>query len=132
MCRPSSGRRRHRRRRAQVLQVVSFLALDLAVAVAAGVPCLRRFAVPDPGRVLVYAAEDAHPIVRRRLEAIAAGAQASGELDTQGSRSLATRVVSGDLDPGLVASCAKEVPSRKQDGERDEKRGRPSNVLTAA
>ena len=26
----------------------SFLALDLAVAVAAGVPCLRRFAVPDP------------------------------------------------------------------------------------
>src|ERR1700719_237139 len=26
----------------------SFLALDLAVAVAAGVPCLRRFAVPMP------------------------------------------------------------------------------------
>src|SRR5215831_16506794 len=52
----------------------SFLALDLAVAVAAGVPCLRRFAVPDPGRVLLYAAEDAHPIVRRRLEGIAAAA----------------------------------------------------------
>jgi len=50
----------------------SFLALDMAVAVAAGVPCLRRFAVPDPGRVLLYAAEDAHPIVRRRLEGIAA------------------------------------------------------------
>jgi AAA domain len=50
----------------------SFLALDLAVAVAGGVPCLRRFAVPDPGRVLLYAAEDAHPIVRRRLEGIAA------------------------------------------------------------
>jgi AAA domain len=49
----------------------SFLALDLAVAVAGGVPCLRRFAVPDPGRVLLYAAEDAHPIVRRRLEGIA-------------------------------------------------------------
>src|SRR3974377_2143329 len=44
----------------------SFLALDLAVAVAGGVPCLRRFAVTDPGRVLLYAAEDAHPIVRRR------------------------------------------------------------------
>ena len=29
----------------------SFLALDLAVAVAAGVPCLRRFAVSRPGRV---------------------------------------------------------------------------------
>lgn len=52
----------------------SFLALDLAVAVAAGVPCLRRFAVPDPGRVLLYAAEDAHPIVRRRLEGIAIAA----------------------------------------------------------
>jgi hypothetical protein len=52
----------------------SFLALDLAVAVAAGVPCLRRFAVPAPGRVLLYAAEDAHPIVRRRLEGIAAAA----------------------------------------------------------
>jgi AAA domain len=52
----------------------SFLALDLAVAVAAGVPCLRRFAVSDPGRVLLYAAEDAHPIVRRRLKGIAAAA----------------------------------------------------------
>ena len=52
----------------------SFLALDLAVAVAGGVPCLRRFAVTDPGRVLLYAAEDAHPIVRRRLEGIAAAA----------------------------------------------------------
>ena len=31
----------------------SFLALDLAVAVAAGVPCLRRFAVSNPGRVLL-------------------------------------------------------------------------------
>ena len=28
----------------------SFLALDLAVAVAAGVPCLRRFAADQPGR----------------------------------------------------------------------------------
>src|SRR5580692_11221248 len=37
----------------------SFLALDIAVAVAAGIPCLRRFAVPRPGRVLLYAAEDA-------------------------------------------------------------------------
>jgi RecA-family ATPase len=52
----------------------SFLALDLAIAVAAGVPCLRRFAVPDPGRVLLYAAEDSPAIVRRRLEGIAAAA----------------------------------------------------------
>jgi hypothetical protein len=62
----------------------SFLALDLAVAVAAGVPCLRRFAVPNPGRVLLYAAEDAHPIVRRRLEGIAAASGvALRDLDIQ-------------------------------------------------
>ena len=52
----------------------SFLALDIAVAVAAGIPCLRRFAVPRPGRVLLYAAEDALHIVRRRLEGICAAA----------------------------------------------------------
>ncbi len=50
----------------------SFLALDLAVAVAAGTPCLRRFVVPRAGRVLLYAAEDALHIVRRRLEGICA------------------------------------------------------------
>ena len=62
----------------------SFLALDIAVAVAAGLPCLRRFAVPHPGRVLLYAAEDAHPIVRRRLEGIATAAGVSlRDLDIQ-------------------------------------------------
>src|SRR5262244_1849700 len=62
----------------------SFLALDLAVAVAGGLPCLRRFAVPHPGRVLLYAAEDAHPIVRRRLEGIATAAGVSlRDLDIQ-------------------------------------------------
>ncbi len=52
----------------------SFLALDLAVAVASGTPCLRRFPVPQPGRVLLYAAEDALHVVRRRLEGICAAA----------------------------------------------------------
>jgi RecA-family ATPase len=52
----------------------SFLALDIAVAVAAGVPCLRRFSVPRPGRVLLYAAEDALHIVRQRIEGICAAA----------------------------------------------------------
>ena len=62
----------------------SFLALDLAVAVAAGTPCLRRFAVPRPGRVLLYAAEDALHIVRRRLDGICAAAGlAIAELDVQ-------------------------------------------------
>ncbi len=52
----------------------SFLALDLAVAVASGRPALRRFAVREPGRVLLYAAEDALHIVRARLEGICAAA----------------------------------------------------------
>ena len=62
----------------------SFLALDLAVAVAGGVPCLRRFAVPRAGRVLLFAAEDALHIVRRRLEGISAAASvALANLDIQ-------------------------------------------------
>ena len=62
----------------------SFLALDLAVAVAGGVPCLRRFSVSRAGRVLLFAAEDALHIVRRRLEGIAAAAGvALADLDIQ-------------------------------------------------
>ena len=62
----------------------SFLALDLAVAVATGTPCLRRFAVPRAGRVLLYAAEDALHIVRRRLDGICAAAGLSiADLDVQ-------------------------------------------------
>jgi RecA-family ATPase len=48
----------------------SFLALDLAVAVASGRPCLRRVPVRKRGRVLLYAAEDSHCVVRARLEGI--------------------------------------------------------------
>ena len=54
----------------------SFLALDLAVAVAAGVPCLRRFQTDQPGPVLMFAAEDAGHIVRTRLQGIAHAARA--------------------------------------------------------
>jgi hypothetical protein len=48
----------------------SFLALDLAVAVASGTACLRRFTVVRPGRVLLYAAEDALHVVRQRIDGI--------------------------------------------------------------
>jgi hypothetical protein len=48
----------------------SFLALDMVVAVAAGVPCLRRFPPARRGPVLLYAAEDALHLVRTRLEGI--------------------------------------------------------------
>ena len=52
----------------------SFLSLDIAVAVATGRPCLRRFAVSHPGRVVLFAAEDALCEVRSRLEGIARAA----------------------------------------------------------
>lgn len=52
----------------------SFLALDIAVAVASGTPCLRRFPVARTGRVLLFAAEDALGVVRCRLDGICAAA----------------------------------------------------------
>jgi hypothetical protein len=53
----------------------SFLALDLAVAVASGQSCLRRFPVRRTGPVLLFPAEDAPAVVRQRLEGICAAAQ---------------------------------------------------------
>ncbi len=50
----------------------SYLALQLAVAVASSTPCLGRFVARRKGPVLLFAAEDALHIVRERLEAIAA------------------------------------------------------------
>jgi hypothetical protein len=50
----------------------SFLALGMAVAVASGSDCLGRFRVPQAGRVLLFAAEDALHIVRARLQGICA------------------------------------------------------------
>lgn len=45
----------------------TWLALDVALSVATGTPCLDTFAVPEPGRVLVYLAEDPPAQVRGRL-----------------------------------------------------------------
>ncbi len=52
----------------------SFLALDIALAVASGTPCLRRYAVGHAGPVLLFPAEDSLAIVRQRLDGIAAAA----------------------------------------------------------
>jgi len=49
----------------------SWLAMEMAVAVAAGVPCLGTFPVSTPGPVLLYAAEETLPAVRARLESLA-------------------------------------------------------------
>jgi hypothetical protein len=55
----------------------SFLALDLAVSVASGTPCLRRFAVQRSGPVLLFPAEDSLVVVRQRLEGICSAAGVS-------------------------------------------------------
>jgi hypothetical protein len=52
----------------------SFLALDLAVSVASGAPCLRQFPVRHTGPVLLFPAEDALGVVRHRLAGICAAA----------------------------------------------------------
>jgi hypothetical protein len=48
----------------------SWLALDFAVSVATGTPVLDRFAVNDPGPVLLFPAEDSPTAVRDRLAGI--------------------------------------------------------------
>ena len=50
----------------------SFLSLDMAVAISSGQPCLGRYQVANPGRVLLYAAEDSPRIVKNRLNGVAA------------------------------------------------------------
>ncbi len=55
----------------------SFLALDVALCVASGAPCLRHFPVRRTGPVLFFPAEDSLSIVRRRLDGIAAAARVS-------------------------------------------------------
>ena len=49
----------------------TWLGLDLALSVATGTACLGRYAVPRPGPVLVYLAEDALTVVRQRVEGMA-------------------------------------------------------------
>jgi RecA-family ATPase len=49
----------------------TWLGLDMALSVATGTACLGKYAVPEPGPVLVYLAEDALPVVRDRVEGIA-------------------------------------------------------------
>ena len=48
----------------------SWLALEIALAVASGAPCLGAFQSGDVGPVLLYMAEDAAPVVKTRLEGI--------------------------------------------------------------
>lgn len=92
----------------------SFLALDLAVSVASGTPCLRQFPVQRTGPVLLFPAEDSLGIVRSRLAGICAAAAVdfdtlpvevitvpSLRLDTEADRRRLTQTVQ-DLHPRLL------------------------------
>jgi hypothetical protein len=92
----------------------SFLALDLAVAVASGAPCLRHFPTAQRGPVLLFAGEDEVLDVRARLKGIAAAAGVAFEsldvhvitvpvlrLDRHDDRQALTATVAG-LQPRLL------------------------------
>src|SRR5437016_8470068 len=49
----------------------TWMALEMAVAVASGSACLATFAASSPGPVLLYAAEDSESALRLRLESLA-------------------------------------------------------------
>lgn len=49
----------------------TWLALEMAVSVASGTPCLDTFTVVSPGPVLLYAAEDSAATLRSRMETLA-------------------------------------------------------------
>jgi len=48
----------------------TWMALEMAVAVASGSACLSTLGVPSPGPVLLYAAEDSQSTLRLRLESL--------------------------------------------------------------
>lgn len=48
----------------------TWLGLDISISVASGTPCLGHYEVEEPGRALIYLAEDDEPDVRCRIEAI--------------------------------------------------------------
>lgn len=48
----------------------TWLGLDLAVSVSSGTPCLDAFPVDNPGRALLYLAEDSLDTTRQRIEGL--------------------------------------------------------------
>ncbi len=78
----------------------TWLGLDLALSVATGTACLGKYAVPEPGPVLVYLAEDALPVVRQRV----AGMARHRGLDLAGVEVhvITTPVLRLDRDPDRV------------------------------
>ena len=55
----------------------TWIACELALAVASGQLAFGRFAVHRPGSVICFCAEDSQPVIRERFEALAAARDAS-------------------------------------------------------
>lgn len=90
----------------------SFLALGMGVAVASGRPCLGTYEVSHPGRVLLYAAEDAAHIVRERLDGIAAHHRLDlAELDLWAITAPAIRIDAQEHRRQLDATVAEMKPT---------------------
>lgn len=90
----------------------TFLALDMAVAVATGAPCLRHFQTHSTGPVLLYAAEDSHRVLCQRLQGIAAAAGVSFEtLDIHVIATPALRIDRADQQRALRATVARLRPA---------------------
>ncbi len=89
----------------------SFLALDLAVSVASGTPCLRHFPTRQSGTVLLFAAEDAPHIVRQRLAGIAHAAGVDFEsLDVEVITAPTLRLDRHEHRQALAATVARLQP----------------------
>jgi len=58
----------------------SWLGLDMAVSIASATPCLGRFEVEQPGRVLIYLAEDSLKDMRLRIDGICRHRRISAEM----------------------------------------------------
>ena len=90
----------------------SLLALQLSVAVGSGRACLGRFAVQRPGRVLLFAAEDALHIVRHRLDAICTAAElALDNVDIQVITAPTLRLDVGDERQALADTVEHVKPT---------------------
>ena len=90
----------------------TWLGLDLAVAVASGVPALGRFPVHRPGPVLLYTAEDPAATVRERVAGIAQSAGIDLEKLAVGLITEPTLRLDLDADRDRLAAALARVKPR--------------------
>jgi len=90
----------------------TWLGLDLAVAVASGVPALGRFPVHRPGPVLLYTAEDPAAAIRERVAGIATAAGIDLEKLAVGLITEPTMRLDVDADRDRLAEALARVKPR--------------------